>query len=71
MGQQDFNFQATAEGASSDKVQTLTAGPTKTGATSSISRETLMGYFARVNYDFAKKYLVSLSFRADASSRFA
>ena len=31
----------------------------------------LLSYFARVNYDFDSKYLVSATFRADGSSKFA
>lgn len=69
--QSDFNFAAYAEGGSSDKVHTLTSAPIKTNATSAFADEVLIGYFGRFNYDYAKKYLVSLTFRADGSSRFA
>ncbi len=31
----------------------------------------LLSYFARVNYDFDSKYLISATFRADGSSKFA
>lgn len=67
----DNGFGAAAEGASSDKVPTLTASPIKTNATSSLSEEVLIGYFARVNYDYKKKYLLTATFRADGSSKFA
>lgn len=67
----DNGFGAAAEGASSDKIPTLTASPIKTDATSSLSEEVLIGYFGRINYDYAKKYLLTLTFRADGSSKFA
>ncbi len=62
---------ASAADASSDKIPTLNAGPTKTGATSDILQEVLIGYFGRVTYDFRQKYMLTLTFREDASSRFA
>lgn len=62
---------ASVNGASSDKVPTLTAGPNKTAATSSSTEDVTIGYFGRVSYDFQKKYLFSATFREDASSRFA
>lgn len=62
---------AAVSGASSDKVPTLTAGPTKTAATSNYEKEVLIGYFGRFSYDFKKKYMVTLTFREDASSRFS
>ena len=61
---------AEAEGASTDKIQTLNAAPTKTAASSEIHRETLLGYFGRLTYDFQKKYFISGTLRRDGSSRF-
>lgn len=61
---------ASVDGASSDKVPTLTAGPNKKDATSSFTRDVTIGYFGRLTYDFQKKYLFSATFREDASSRF-
>ncbi|MDR1091496.1 MAG: TonB-dependent receptor [Prevotella sp.] len=65
------DMSASANGASSDKVPTLTAGPNKTAATSSFTEDVTIGYFGRLSYDFQKKYLFSATFREDASSRFA
>ena len=49
-----------------DEVDQLTNAPTTT-----LSYETnKLGYVARVNYDYDEKYLLSLSGRRDASSRF-
>lgn len=64
------DFSASAEGSSSDKVPTLTASPVKTGASSSLSEQVLIGFFGRFNYDYKKKYLLTATFRADASSKF-
>jgi TonB-linked SusC/RagA family outer membrane protein len=71
--QKDNNeaISASANGASSDKVPTLTAGPNKTAATSSFTEDVTIGYFGRISYDFRKKYLFTATFREDASSRFA
>lgn len=65
------SLSATASGASSDKVPTLTAGPNKVDATSDFTQDVLIGYFGRFNYDYLKKYMFSATFREDASSRFA
>ncbi len=62
---------ASVDGASSDKVPTLTAGPNKKDATSNFTEDVTIGYFGRLSYDFEKKYLFSATFRQDASSRFA
>ena len=65
------SLSASVSGASSDKVPTLSAGPTKTAADSNFEKEVLIGYFGRFSYDYLKKYMVTLTFREDASSRFA
>lgn len=62
---------ASVDGASSDKVPTLTAGPNKKNATSELTEDVTIGYFGRLSYDFKKRYLFSATFREDASSRFA
>lgn len=68
----DYNdLEAAVSGGSSDNTPTLTAGPTKTKADSKIEREILIGFFGRLNYDYMKKYMLSLTFREDASSKFA
>ncbi|MGK6353047.1 SusC/RagA family TonB-linked outer membrane protein [Parapedobacter sp. DT-150] len=64
-------FSASATGASSDKVPTLTAGPNKTGADSNFEEQVLIGYFGRLSYDYLKKYLLMATFRYDGSSLFA
>lgn len=62
---------ASAQDASSDKIPTLNAGPTKTEATTTLNEEVLIGYFGRLLYDYQKKYMLMFTFREDASSRFA
>lgn len=37
----------------------------------SINRNALEGYFARINLDFGSRYFISASYRADGSSRFS
>lgn len=61
---------AAANGGNSDKITTVNGGPIKTDASSYITEEKLLGYFGRLNYNFKGKYLLSLSFREDGSSRF-
>jgi len=64
-------FYVEAEGSPSDKLLNLSNSPILKKGSSNNTDETLMGYFGRLNYDYAKKYLLSMTFRADASSRFA
>ena len=57
-------------GYENDLVQTITAATTIALAQSIEYEQTLASYFARLNYAFDDKYLVSLSFRRDGSSVF-
>ena len=52
-----------------NKIETLNAGIVNGGSTF-MSEWGLISYFGRVNYGFADKYLFSLSYRKDGSSRF-
>ncbi|WP_217447775.1 SusC/RagA family TonB-linked outer membrane protein [Maribellus comscasis] len=61
---------AYAYGGSTDKISTLNAAPTAGDATSTKTEDVLIGYFARLAYDYDKKYLLSASVRRDGSSRF-
>lgn len=65
------NLYAEASGANNDKITTLNAAPTKNDASTTMTEETLIGYFGRFSYDFKAKYLISATFRRDGSSRFA
>ncbi len=63
-------FYASVADASSDKIPTLNAGPTKKDATTTKNAEVMIGYFGRITYDYAQKYLLALTFREDGSSKF-
>jgi TonB-linked SusC/RagA family outer membrane protein len=52
-----------------NKIETLNAGIVNNGSTF-IGEWGLISYFGRVNYAFADKYLLSVSYRQDGSSRF-
>ena len=70
---QNFNYfysKAAVQGASTDIIHTLNAGSTYTEATSKKEKEVGIGFFGRINYDYAKKYLLTLTARYDGSSRF-
>lgn len=71
MDQMSKRYSASAEGGNSDKITTLNGAPTKTGASSIIEEQALLGFFSRASYDYQKKYMLTLTFRADGSSLFA
>jgi TonB-linked SusC/RagA family outer membrane protein len=54
---------------SNDLVQTLNAGTVSAG-TSSIQEWSLLSYYARANYSYADRYLLTATIRTDGSSRF-
>ena len=54
----------------SDAYRTLLNAATYTTGNSSGGGNSLLSYFARVNYSFSSKYLLGLSARIDGSSRF-
>ncbi|WP_344973415.1 SusC/RagA family TonB-linked outer membrane protein [Compostibacter hankyongensis] len=53
----------------SDDIETLNAAATITGATTE-EEWSLVSYFARINYAYKDKYLLTATFRRDGSSRF-
>lgn len=55
----------------SEEQRVLSSGNTVNNASGGRSDDALMSYIGRVNYAFRDKYLLTASFRADASSRFA
>lgn len=63
-------FSGSTDGHSTDKITTLNAG-TNPSATSLIESDVNIGYFGRINYDYDKRYLLTLTCREDGSSRFA
>ncbi|WP_215224944.1 SusC/RagA family TonB-linked outer membrane protein [Echinicola shivajiensis] len=58
----------TGRGAASDLIPTLNASAEPTSVSSSLSQQVIVGYFGRVNYDFDKKYLFSVTGRYDGAS---
>ena len=58
------------EGFPTDAVKNLSGATDITFGTSSNNRYTFLSYFFRTNYSFLEKYLLSVSVRADGSSRF-
>ena len=64
------NFSATTTDHPSDKIPTLNGGSTRSATTGTLEYDVNIGYFGRVNYDFQKKYLLTLTFREDGTSRF-
>jgi TonB-linked SusC/RagA family outer membrane protein len=71
MNQKSKRYSASAEGGNSDKITTLNGAPTKTAASSVIEEQALIGFYSRASYDYQKKYLLTLTCRADGSSLFA
>jgi TonB-linked SusC/RagA family outer membrane protein len=64
------DLSAAAQGASSDKIETLNAAPEKTNASTTKTEEVLISMFGKVSYNYKSKYLLSASIRRDGSSRF-
>lgn len=56
---------------SSDKLDSFAVATGESTIQESISAYRTLGFFGRVNYDYAGKYLVEMSARGDGSSRFA
>jgi TonB-linked SusC/RagA family outer membrane protein len=54
----------------SDSYQKIVSAATKSDGSSTETEFAFLSYFGRVNYKFDDKYLLSLSLRRDASSRF-
>ncbi len=65
-----FYFFGSVSGAASDKKETLNSGSTYLNVTSSKNNDVMIGYFGRFNYDYKKKYMMTFTFREDATSRF-
>jgi len=57
-------------GYTSDLIRTLSAATVLNSIGSYISDERFQSYFARLNYAFSDKYLASVSYRRDGSSKF-
>ncbi len=60
----------TSTGYENDLIQTVSGGTTIAGSTSTEYADRFRSIFGRVNYAYDYKYLASVSFRRDGSSRF-
>ncbi|HKZ66313.1 MAG TPA: SusC/RagA family TonB-linked outer membrane protein, partial [Chitinophagaceae bacterium] len=73
MAYQKFNTDQTSvfgEDFPVDALQKLASAGRITGGTSSLTESAIVSYFARANYKFNNKFLLSLSGRIDGSSKF-
>ena len=61
---------AIASGYENDLIKTISAGTTSLGQGSEQYQDRFLSQFGRVNYAYGYKYLASVSFRRDGSSRF-
>lgn len=68
--QNAINTTGTAEGFPSEAYKKLASAATKSDASSSLTEFAFLSYFARANYKFKDRYLLAVSGRFDASSRF-
>ena len=64
------SIDATGRNLPSDAYKTISSSATKSDANSFERIFTFLSYFSRLNYKFENKYLLGLSGRVDASSRF-
>ena len=67
-GRETSGFSASGQGASTDLIPTLNASAEPTQVDGSRSDLAILGFFARVNYDYQYKYLLSLTARYDGAS---
>ncbi len=67
-GRNSFSLSASGNGAATDIIPTLNAVSTMTAMSSSLSDQVITGYFGRINYDYDRRYLVSLNLRYDGAS---
>ncbi len=67
-----YYLRGTGSQAPTDYIPTLEPSkPTEQRTTSTLSKDVLIGFFARVNYDYDRKYLLTVSGRYDGASQFA
>jgi TonB-linked SusC/RagA family outer membrane protein len=61
---------ASGQGFPSDRFQKIASASVKNDASSTLTQFSFLSYFARANYKFNNRYLLTLSGRMDGSSRF-
>lgn len=67
---ENSSLNAAGQGAATDLIPTLNASSLPTSVSSTIVQQVILGYFARANYDYKQKYLLSVSARYDGASNF-
>jgi TonB-linked SusC/RagA family outer membrane protein len=67
-GNMSESLSAAGQGAATDNIPTLNASASPSSVSGSESKYVIIGYFARINYDFDHKYLLSLNARFDGAS---
>lgn len=68
----NYFLQGSGSLAPTDYVPTLDpTKPSEQRTTSKLEKEVLLGFFARVNYDYKRRYLLTVSARYDGASQFA
>lgn len=63
-----FGLSASGQGAATDLIPTLNASSTPVSVGGNESLFAMVGYFSRLNYNYAQKYLLSLTARYDGAS---
>ncbi|WP_270089041.1 SusC/RagA family TonB-linked outer membrane protein [Sphingobacterium sp. SYP-B4668] len=63
-----FGLSASGQGAATDLIPTLNASSTPVAVGGNESNFAMVGYFSRANYDYAQKYLLSITARYDGAS---
>lgn len=67
-GRFNSELEASGQGAASDLIPTLNASGTPVAVGGAETEQLITGFLGRVNYDFKRKYLVSLNARYDGAS---
>jgi TonB-linked SusC/RagA family outer membrane protein len=67
----ETNFNGHAEGYFDNTLTDLSVGTTNVTTGGIVTKDVLLSYFGRINYDYQEKYLLEAIVRYDASSRFA
>src|SRR5699024_8315449 len=65
-----YSLSGSREKFDNDQIPYLSAGSRITDSNDGVSAHNLISFFGRVNYNYLGKYLASISFRRDGSSRF-
>ncbi|WP_222867789.1 SusC/RagA family TonB-linked outer membrane protein [Sphingobacterium phlebotomi] len=63
-----YGFNASGQGAATDLIPTLNASSTPVSVNGNETIFAMVGYFSRLNYNYAQKYLLSLTARYDGAS---